>query len=98
MVTVTVICPTCKSEKISKNGTTKAGIQRYISNNKACATKSFRFEYKSNGWKPGIDETIIKMATNASGIRDTARVLGCLSKKFRTFYTQTTSKMQQSMI
>ena len=36
MVTVTVKCPTCKSEKISKNGTTKAGIQRYICNNKAC--------------------------------------------------------------
>jgi hypothetical protein len=28
-----------------------------------------------NGWKPGIEESIINMVANASGIRDTSRVL-----------------------
>jgi len=32
-------------------------------------------DYAYNGWKPGIEETIIIMAANASGIRDTSRVL-----------------------
>ncbi len=43
--------------------------------NKDCACNTFMLEYAYNGWKPGIEEAIIDMAANASGIRDTARVL-----------------------
>jgi len=47
--------------------------------------KSFVLEYTYNGWKPGINEQIINMAANASGIRDTARVLKvCQSRKSAT--------------
>ena len=70
-----VKCPVCGGTNISKNGT-KNGKQRYICNNKKCPGKSFMLEYKYNGCKPGIDEQIVKMAANASGINDTARVLG----------------------
>ena len=31
-------------------------------------------DYAYNGWKPGIEEDIVNMAANASGIRDTTRV------------------------
>jgi len=37
--------------------------------------KSFILDYTYNGLKPGIDERIIGMAANASGIRDAARAL-----------------------
>jgi transposase-like protein len=38
-------------------------------------------EYEDKGYEPGIDGKIIKMAANASGIRDTARVLGVSIQK-----------------
>jgi transposase-like protein len=37
--------------------------------------KSFMLEYVYNGCKPNIDETIIAMTANASGISDISRVL-----------------------
>ena len=37
--------------------------------------------YTYNGSKPGIDEQIISMSANASGIRDIARVLGISTQK-----------------
>jgi len=38
-------------------------------------------EYTQNGSKPGIDEQIIEMTANASGIRDIARVLKISKQK-----------------
>ena len=40
-----------------------------------CEAKTFRLDYRYEGAKPDIEEKIIAMAANASGIRDTARVL-----------------------
>ena len=40
-----------------------------------------REEYTQNGSKPGIDEQIIEMTANASGIRDIARVLKVSKQK-----------------
>ena len=74
-------CPLCFSEKISKNGKDTQGKQRYICNNKDCSGKSFILDYTYNGWKPGINEQIIEMAANASGIRDTSRVLKISKQK-----------------
>jgi len=69
-----VKCPKCKDTKISKNGTEK-GKQRYICNNKNCSKKSFMLEYEYTGCEHGIDEKIISMTANASGISDISRVL-----------------------
>jgi transposase-like protein len=74
MVKTAVKCPVCKSTKISRNGKTETGTQRYLCNDKECPEKSFLIDYIYNGRKPGIDEIIINMAANAFGIRDTSRV------------------------
>ena len=74
MPLIPVKCPKCKGTKVSKNGTEK-GEQRYLCRNQACPIKSFMLDYIYNGCKPGIDETIIDMTANASGISDISRVL-----------------------
>lgn len=81
MTTTAIKCPVCGSINISKNGKSVKGLQRYICNNKDCIGKSFMLEYTYNGWKPGINEQIINMAANASGIRDTSRVLKISKQK-----------------
>ena len=75
MVMVEVKCPICGGEKVSKCGKTENGEQRYICNAIECSARTFRIDYRYEGSKPGIEEKIIAMAANASGIRDTARVL-----------------------
>lgn len=81
MALTPVKCPRCEGINVSHNGISKRGVQRYICNNKECSEKSFMLEYAYNGWKPGIDEQIIEMAANASGIRDTSRVLKVSKQK-----------------
>ena len=81
MPMIAVKCPICYGTNISNNGKTRAGTQRYICNAKECNKKSFILDYTNNGCKPGIDEQIINMAANASGIRDTARVLNVSKQK-----------------
>jgi transposase-like protein len=81
MVKVAVKCPVCGGMKISRNGKTETGTQRYLCNDKECPGKSFLTDYIYNGRKPGIDEMIINMAANASGIRDTSRVLKVSKQK-----------------
>jgi transposase-like protein len=76
-----VKCPVCGGTKVSKNGKTENGVQRYICNNKECYGKSFMLEHKYNGWKPGIEAQIIEMTSNASGIRDISRVLKISKQK-----------------
>ena len=74
MTLALVKCPKCKETKVSKNGT-ENGVQRYLCRNQDCPNKSFMLDYIYNGCKPGIDETIINMTANASGISDISRVL-----------------------
>ena len=81
MVKIEVKCPECGTMKISKNGKTETGTQCYICNNKECQCKSFMLDYIYNGNKYGIEKQIIEMAANASGVRDTARVLGISTDK-----------------
>ena len=81
MVMVEVKCPVCGSTNVSKNGKTSKGTQKYLCTNKECTDKSFLLDYTYNGCKPGIDQQIIEMAANASGIRDTARVLKISKQK-----------------
>ena len=75
MAMIEVKCPICKGASVSKHGKTPRGVQRYVCNNSDCPRKIFMLEYAYNGNKPGIDEQIVKMTANASGIRDIARVL-----------------------
>ncbi|NCC15920.1 MAG: IS1 family transposase [Clostridia bacterium] len=73
MAIIEVKCPKCWSAHVIKYGRTSTGTQRYLC--KDCKD-SFLLEYTYNAYKPGTEETIIKMTANASGIRDISRVVG----------------------
>jgi transposase-like protein len=75
MTFIAVRCPHCDSEQSIKRGKTRRGTQRYLCQNTACATGSFLLVYRNRGCLPEVKHTIIDMTLNASGIRDTARVL-----------------------
>src|SRR5215216_7135073 len=75
MTFVAVRCPHCHSEQIIKRGKTARGTQRYLCQNTLCARGSFLLDSCHRGCLPEVKHTIIDMSLNASGIRDTARVL-----------------------
>lgn len=75
MTFIAVHCPHCHSEQVIKRGKTHRGTQRYLCQNPVCATESFLLVYRNRGCLPEVKHTIIDMSLNASGIRDTARVL-----------------------
>jgi insertion element IS1 protein InsB len=72
---IAVRCPHCHSEQIVKRGKTRTGTQRYLCQNTACAKGSFLLDYRNRGCVPDVKHQIIDMSLNASGVRDTARVL-----------------------
>jgi transposase-like protein len=75
MITQVVQCPYCQGTDIVRHGTTPEGQQRYRC--RACPERgrTFLLEYAYAGQSPEVKRQIIDMAMNASGIRDTARVL-----------------------
>ena len=75
MTFVTVRCLYCDSEPVVKRGKTSRGTQRYLCRSTSCAKGSFLLDYRNRGCLPEVKQTIIDMSLNASGIRDTARVL-----------------------
>jgi insertion element IS1 protein InsB len=75
MTFIAVRCPHCQSEQIVKRGKTGCGTQRYLCQNPTCATGSFLLDYRYLGRLPEVKQQIIDMSLNASGVRDTARVL-----------------------
>jgi len=75
MIFIAVRCPYCHSEQIVKRGKTRRGTQRYLCQNTACIPQSFLLEYRYQGRLPEVKQQIIDMSLNASGVRDTARVL-----------------------
>ncbi len=75
MTYISVKCPLCGSEKVSKNGSTKSGKQQYICNNKNCKKSSFILDYTYNASKPEVKSKITTMAINGNSIRDIAKVL-----------------------
>jgi insertion element IS1 protein InsB len=60
---------------VIKKGFTAQSVQRYHCKNEDCQC-TFLLEYNNNGCKPGIENRIINMGMNGSGVRDTSRVLG----------------------
>src|SRR6266705_1584682 len=75
MAFIAVRCPHCHSDQIVKRGKTGCGTQRYLCQNATCATGSFLLDYRYQGRLPEVKHQIIDRSLNASGVRDTARVL-----------------------
>ena len=75
MTFISVRCPYCHSDQIVKRGKTRRGTQRYLCQNTACPPQSFLLAYRYRGRLPEVKQQIVDMSLNASGIRDTARVL-----------------------
>ena len=75
MTFIAVQCPHCRSEQIVKRGKTRRGTQCYLCQNSACTQGSFLLDYRNRGCLPEVKQQIVDMSLNASGVRDTARVL-----------------------
>jgi transposase-like protein len=75
MITQVLHCPHCHGTDIVRHGKTPQGKQRYRCRETACPGGTFLLEYSYPGQSPHIKAQIVDMAMNASGIRDTARVL-----------------------
>ena len=75
MTFIAVRCPHCQSEQSVKRGKTGCGTQQYLCQNTTCTTGSFLLDYRYLGRLPEVKQQIIDMSLNASGVRDTARVL-----------------------
>jgi len=68
MITQVLHCPYCHETDIVRHGTTSEGKQRY-----RCRECLLGYTYA--GQSSEVKQQIVDMAMNASGIRDTARVL-----------------------
>ena len=68
-------CPHGHGTDIVRHGLTRQGKQRYRCREQRCAGRTFLLEYSYPGQSPAVKEQFVEMALNASGIRDTARVL-----------------------
>ena len=75
MIIQVLHCPNCQGTDIVRHGRTRQGTQRYRCRETRCAGRPFLLEYTYAGQSPEVQQQIIDMAMNASGIRDTARVL-----------------------
>jgi insertion element IS1 protein InsB len=75
MVLQVLHCPHCQGTDIVRHGMTRQGKQRYRC--RACPEhgRTFLLAYAYAGQSPAVKQQIVEMAMNASGIRDTARVL-----------------------
>ena len=76
MITQVLHCPYCQGTDIVRHGTTPEGKQRYRC--RACpwgVDGRFSWSIAYAGQSPEVKQQIVDMAMNASGIRDTARVL-----------------------
>ena len=76
MITQVLHCPYCQGTDIVRHGTSSEGKQRYRC--RECREdrgRTFLLDYSYAGQSHEVKQQIIDMAMNASGIRDTARVL-----------------------
>ena len=76
MIIQVLHCPHCQSTDMVRCGNTRQGKQRYRC--RECREgrgRTFLLDYSDAGQSPQVKEKIVEMAMNASGIRDTARVL-----------------------
>jgi len=76
MITQVLHCPYCDETAIVRHGKSPEGKQRYRC--RQCLEgrgRTFLLAYAYTGQSPAVKQQIVDMAMNASGIRDTARVL-----------------------
>ena len=75
MVLEEVHCPYCGSNHVGRHGYSQGGAKRYTCRNTSCSHSTFMLEYIYSACQSEVRSQIIEMTLNASGIRDTARVL-----------------------
>ena len=75
MILQVLHCPNCQGTNIIRHGTTRQGKQRYRCQETLCNGRTFLLDYTYAGHATGVKQQIVDMAMNASGIRDTARML-----------------------
>ena len=77
MVVQVLHCPHCQGTDVVRHGQTRQGKQRYRyrCREQRCAGRTFLVDYTYAGQSPDIKRQMVDMALNASGLRDTARVL-----------------------
>src|SRR5204863_7784414 len=75
MILQVLHCPHCDGTDIVRRGQTRQGKQRDRCRAQPCAGRTFLLDYSYPGQSPAVKQQIVEMAMNASGIRDTARVL-----------------------
>ena len=76
MIMQVLHCPYCQGIDIVKHGLSPEGKQRYRC--RACLEgrgRTFLLAYRYAGQSSEVKQQIVEMALNASGMRDTARVL-----------------------
>ena len=75
MILQVLHCPYCQGTDIVRHGRTRQGKQRYRC--RACPDhgRTCLLAYAYAGQSPAVKQQIVDMAMNASGIRDTERVL-----------------------
>jgi transposase-like protein len=76
MIIQVLHCPYCQGTDIVRHGKSPEGKQRYRC--RECQQgrgRTFLLDYAYAGQSPEVKQQIVEMAMNASGIRDTARVL-----------------------
>jgi transposase-like protein len=76
MVSTSVKCPHCGSDKVTKNGISRNGKQPFLCGNEECRHKTFVDNYTYNVYDPNIRSRIFFSIVNGSGTRATARTLG----------------------
>jgi len=81
-------CPECRGNNVSKNGKNAKGEQRYLCKDITCAGKSFKLEYIYNGWKVDIDQKILDIRMDDTGIREIAKELGVSKQKVQATLDQ----------
>ena len=76
MIIQVLHCPYCQGTDIVRHGQSPEGKQRYRC--RECREgrgRTFLLDYSYAGQSPEVKQQIVEMAMNASGVRDTARVL-----------------------
>jgi transposase-like protein len=67
--------PHCHGTDSVRHGQTRQGKPRYRCREQPWAGRTFLLDYTYMGQAPDVKQQMVDMAMNASGIRDTARVL-----------------------
>jgi InsA N-terminal domain/InsA C-terminal domain len=80
MIMQVLHCPNCQGTDIVRHGKTRQGPRRYRCREQRCAGRTLLLDYTYPGQSPEVKRQIIEMALNASGMRDTDRVLHVSTK------------------